>query len=578
MEVLIVEDNKDDLDLVTLSLERADRGINVTAAESISHARDTLAEQEFDIALLDLSLPDSFGLSTIKELQRANDSLPIIVLSGEDNQNTALAAARLGVEDFVNKGDYIGAPFVRTLRYAIERKRSEQRLREMADFDQLTRLANRQNFNKQLLKAIGHAERSGEVMGLLFIDLNEFKAVNDTLGHHAGDQLLSQVAARLKGAVRSNDLVGRLGGDEFCILAETLNSPLDAEIVAAKVMASLKAPFQLSGHTVNIGASIGISMFPHDADDAEELLTRADMAMYEAKRSGRNRMLFYSDELNQHANARNRKLRELTRAIDQEDFEVHYQAKVNTGTHELVGLEALVRWRHPERGLVLPAEFIPFAEEHNLVAEIDDIVMRRVATDLVTWEEQNFDLVPVSVNVSASYVLRNNLYESIVEIVGATGVDPNYLEFELTESVLKAEYEETRVALERINRLGIKIWLNDFGTGYSTLSYLNEFPLDGICIAASFVHSLGQRRTRAIVRSIVTLAESLELGVAAVGVEDAEQLDNLRQLGCDRAQGHFYGRPMAIDALKERFLVDRQGTVTSIMRAMPLENMLGAAQ
>ncbi|MEM7764369.1 MAG: EAL domain-containing protein [Pseudomonadota bacterium] len=578
MEVLVVEDNKDDLDLVTMSLQRADRGINVTAANSISHARATLAEQDFDIALLDLSLPDSFGLSTIKELQRANDSLPIIVLSGDDNQNTALAAARLGVEDFVNKGDYIGAPFVRTLRYAIERKRSEQRLREMADFDQLTRLANRQNFNRQLLKAIGHAERSDEVMGLLFIDLNEFKAVNDTLGHHAGDQLLSQVAARLKGAVRSNDLVGRLGGDEFCILAETLKSPLDAEIVAAKVMASLKAPFQLSGHVVNIGASIGIAMFPHDADDAEELLTRADLAMYEAKRTGRSRLLFYSEELNQHANARNRKLRQLTQAIEHEAFEVHYQAKVNSNSHELVGLEALVRWRHPERGLVLPAEFIPFAEEHNLVANIDDIVMRRVATDLVAWEEQNFDLVPVSVNVSASYVLQKNLYESIAELVGETGVDPNYLEFELTESVLRAEYEETRVALERINRLGIKIWLNDFGTGYSTLSYLNEFPLDGICIAASFVHSLSHRRTRAIVRSIVTLAESLDLGVAAVGVEDAEQLETLRALGCDRAQGHFYGQPMAIDALKERFLVDRQGTVTSIMRAMPLEHMLGGAQ
>ncbi|MFK8053616.1 MAG: putative bifunctional diguanylate cyclase/phosphodiesterase [Woeseiaceae bacterium] len=570
MEVLVVEDNQDDVELVTLSLQRADKGIRVTAVSTIGDARNAIADHDFDIALLDLSLPDSFGLGTIKELQRVNERLPIIVLSGDDNENTALSAARLGVEDYVNKGEYIGAPFVRTLRYAVERKKGEQRLRDLADYDQLTRLSNRQRFNRQLLKAIGHAERTDETLGLLFIDLNEFKEVNDTLGHHAGDQLLTQVAMRFRNCVRGTDLVGRLGGDEFAILAESLKSPFDAEIVAAKVIEALQMPFVLGGHSVSIGASIGISMFPHDASDGEEMLTRADVAMYEAKRSGRNQILFYSSELNNSADERNRMLRELGRALSEEQFEVHYQPKVDVDTHELAGLEALVRWRHPERGLLHPAEFISFAEENGIISSIDDWVLKWVAEDIAAWQEANFDIVPVSVNVSASCVLRGDLYESISDLVRRTGVDPRFLEFELTESVLRAEYEDTRIALERIRRLGIGIWLNDFGTGYSTMSYLNEFPLDGICIARSFVNSLNHRRTQAIVRSIVTLAENLDLGVAAVGVEDEHELSTLKELGCSRAQGYFYGKPMDKDSIQERFLIERQGTVTQIMRAMPL--------
>lgn len=570
MEVLVVEDNRDDVELVTLSLQRADRGIKVTAVPTINDAREALNKNVFDIALLDLSLPDSFGLGTIKELQRASENLPIVVLSGDDNENTVLAAARLGVEDYVNKGEYIGAPFVRTLRYAIERKKGEQRLRDLADYDQLTRLSNRQRFNRQLLKAIGHAERSEETLGLLFIDLNEFKEINDTLGHHAGDQLLTQVAMRFRNCVRAGDLVGRLGGDEFAILAESLKSPFDAEIVAAKVIEALQMPFILGGHSVSIGASVGISMFPHDASDGEALLTRADVAMYEAKRSGRNQILFYSSELNNSADQRNRMLRDLNAAMAEDQFEVHYQPKVDADTHELAGLEALVRWRHPERGELHPAQFVPFAEENGMVSAIDDIVLAKVAEDLVTWREQSFDLVPVAVNVSASFVLRGDLFESINDLIRRTGVDPHFLEFELTESVLRAEYSDTRDALERLRDLGIGIWLNDFGTGYSTMSYLNEFPLDGICIARSFVGSLLQKRTQAIVRSIITLAENLELGVAAVGVENAAQLDLLKSLGCQRAQGFYYGEPMNIEALKERFLIERQGTVTSIMRAMPL--------
>ncbi|MEM8546900.1 MAG: GGDEF domain-containing response regulator, partial [Pseudomonadota bacterium] len=287
MEVLVVEDNDADVEMVTLSLRRADSGINITAVPTLSQAKEVLDERSFDIALLDLSLPDSYGLGSIKELQRASETLPIVVLSGDDSEHTALSAARLGVEDYVAKGDFIGAPFVRTLRYAIERKKGEQRLRDLADYDQLTRLSNRQRFNRQLLKAVGHAERSGELMALLFIDLNEFKAVNDTLGHHAGDELLSQVAVRFRSCVRSGDLVGRLGGDEFAILAEAITNPYDAEVVAQKIIESLQQPFILGGHAVTIGASVGISLFPHDAQDAEELLTRSDVAMYQAKRSGR---------------------------------------------------------------------------------------------------------------------------------------------------------------------------------------------------------------------------------------------------------------------------------------------------
>ncbi|MEL6868256.1 MAG: EAL domain-containing protein [Pseudomonadota bacterium] len=569
MEVLVVEDNEADAEMVKVSLQRVDRAINVTAVPTIRDARKAIDASDFDVALLDLSLPDSFGLGTIKELQRINESLPIVVLSGDDNEHTALSAARLGVEEYVAKGESIGAPFLRTLRYAIERKKGEQRLRDLADYDQLTRLSNRQRFNRQLLKAIGHAERSGELMALLFIDLNEFKEVNDTLGHHAGDELLSQVAMRFRNCVRSGDLVGRLGGDEFAILAEAICSPLDAEVVAGKVIEALQIPFVVGGHSVTIGASIGIALFPHDAGDAEDLLTRSDIAMYQAKRSGRNSVLFYSSKLNESADARNRRLKELTQAIAHEQFEVYYQPKACAQSHELVGLEALVRWNHPNHGLIEPAEFIPFAEDNGMVSAIDEWVMQRVMSDLSTWQQDCLDVVPVAINVSASHILRPDILTCVQHLIEDSDVDPRLIQFDLTESVLRAEYSETRDALQELQEMGISIWLNDFGTGYSAMSYLNDFPLDGICIARSFVESLGDRKTDAIVRSIATLAHNLQLKVGGVGVETKAQLRALKALGCDSVQGNYYGEPMPVAAIREHYLSDRKKTVTGILRAIP---------
>lgn len=569
MQVLVVEDNTADAEMVKMSLRRVDSSISVTAVETMQEARDAIDTGSYDITLLDLSLPDSDGLASVKELQRHNETMPIVVLSGDDREQMALSAARLGVEDFVAKGENVGAPFVRTLRYAIERKKGEQRLRDLADFDQLTRLSNRQRFNRQLLKAVGHAERSGELMGLLFIDLDEFKEINDTLGHHAGDELLSQAAMRFRSCVRTGDLVGRLGGDEFAILAESLKSPYDAEIVAGKILECLQMPFVLGGHSVTIGASIGIALYPHDACDTEELLTRSDIAMYQAKRNGRNNIMFYSPDLNKSAEARNAMMRELSEAIAQEQFEVAYQPKACARTHRLVGLEALVRWRHPRRGLLPPTDFIPFAEENGMVSAIDDIVLQQVMDDIVSWTNDVLDVVPVSVNVSASQVLRVDLLEAMQQSMERSGVDPHLLRFELTESVLRAEYEDTRLALAELRKAGVQIWLNDFGTGYSTMGLLNEFPLDGLCIAREFVAALDEKRSYAIVKSIVSLAHNLELGVSAIGVEDENQLRLLKAVGCDSVQGDYYGSPMGARAVREYFLDNRVGTVTGIMRALP---------
>ncbi|MEL7310330.1 MAG: EAL domain-containing protein [Pseudomonadota bacterium] len=569
MQVLVVEDNFSDAEMVTMSLKRVDEEIEVTSVESLQEAVDAVDSGKYDITLLDLTLPDSNGLGSIKELQRANESMPIVVLSGDDREQMALSAARLGVEDFIAKSEFVGEPFVRTLRYAIERKKGEQRLRDLADFDQLTRLSNRQRFNRQLLKAVGHAERSGELMALLFIDLDEFKEINDTLGHHAGDELLAQAAMRFRSCVRTGDLVGRLGGDEFAILAESLNSPYDAEIVAGKILEALQMPFILGGHSVTIGASIGIALYPHDAGDAEELLTRSDIAMYQAKRNGRNNIMFYSPELNKSAEARNAMIRELSMAIAEGQFEVQYQPKACARTHRLVGLEALVRWRHPRRGLLSPDAFVPFAEENGMISAIDDVVLEQVTEDIVGWTEDDLDVVPVSVNVSASQVLRADLLESMQMLLTRSGVNPRYLRFELTESVLRAEYTETRDALAELRRHGVQIWLNDFGTGYSTMGLLNEFPLDGLCISREFVGALDRKRSFAIVKSIVNLAHNLELGVSAIGVETEDQLRLLKAISCDSVQGSYYGTPMDAMSVRKYFLDNRKQTVTGIMRALP---------
>ncbi|MEL7023998.1 MAG: EAL domain-containing protein [Pseudomonadota bacterium] len=569
MQVLVVEDNFSDAEMVTMSLKRVAEDIEVTSVESLQEAVEAIDSGHYDITLLDLTLPDSNGLSSVKELQRANETMPIVVLSGDDREHMALSAARLGVEDFIAKSDFVGEPFVRTLRYAIERKKGEQRLRDLADFDQLTRLSNRQRFNRQLLKAVGHAERSGELMALLFIDLDEFKEINDTLGHHAGDELLAQAAMRFRSCVRTGDLVGRLGGDEFAILAESLNSPYDAEIVAGKILEALQMPFVLGGHSVTIGASIGIALYPHDAGDAEELLTRSDIAMYQAKRNGRNNIMFYSPELNKSAEARNAMIRELSVAIAESQFEVQYQPKACARSHRLVGLEALVRWRHPRRGLLSPEAFVPFAEENGMISAIDDVVLEQVTQDIVGWTEKALDVVPVSVNVSASQILRTDLLESMQMLLSRSGVNPQFLRFELTESVLRAEYAETRDALAELRRHGVEIWLNDFGTGYSTMGLLNEFPLDGLCISREFVSALDRKRSFAIVKSIVNLAHNLELGVSAIGVESEDQLRLLKAIGCDSVQGSYYGAPMDAMSVQKYFLHDRKETVTGIMRALP---------
>jgi diguanylate cyclase (GGDEF)-like protein len=421
-----------------------------------------------------------------------------------------------------------------------------RRVEYLAYHDGLTGLSNRSMFSKLLAQGISEARRYDRRLAVAFLDLDRFKQINDSLGHEAGDQLLVEVAARLQGCVRDSDKVARLGGDEFVVLFPEIDEGMQAAIVAQKILAVIGKPFTLIGHEFRVTASIGISLYPQDGEDEQTLTKNADIAMYQAKAEGKNNFQFYSEKLNVNSLERLALESSLRHALERNEFRLYYQAKRDIRTGRIAGMEALLRWEHPDLGTLAPLRFIPIAEDTGLIVPIGKWVLKTACLQSVAWQMEGLPPLSVAVNMTARQFSDEHLLQDLASILKDTGINPQLLEIELSESLLIHDVETTLRILAGIKSLGVRIAVDDFGTGYSSLATLQRFPLDTVKIARSFVGELvGTSESSALADAVIAMGKSMSLTVIAQGIETKEQAEFLRAHACDELQGFYFNRPLS---------------------------------
>lgn len=452
--------------------------------------------------------------------------------------------------------------FVSVINDVSERVNYQKELEYQATHDSLTGLANRNLLNDRITQAIAWAKRQNLAVGVLLLDLDHFKLINDASGHGAGDEMLKQVAQRLNSCIRDTDTVARLGGDEFVIVLTDLPETGDVDLIAEKVLGSLSRPFDICGHDVFVTASVGISLYPRDGDHGEILLRYADIAMYRVKEHGRNSVRQFIPEMGVTAISRMNMEASMRRGLERGEFKLHYQPKIELGTERIVGAEALVRWQHPQIGLIHPIEFIPLAEESGLILPLGEWVLAEACRQQVAWKNQGLGGLRIAINVSSRQFRQEDLAERVAAIFSNIGADPAYVTLELTESMVMQDVSSTLVALRTLKQLGLTISLDDFGTGYSSLSYLRRFPIDELKIDKSFINDIHENSDdAAIAAAIIAMAISLGLNVVAEGVERKEQVELLVKMGCTQVQGYFFGRPMEASAFAACLREQRAGKI-----------------
>ena len=710
LKLLVVEDSDADAGLLIEMLrDLPDKRAKVTHVRSMREAEAHLAASAVDVIVLDIGLPDADGIGAVRRVHEAAPRVPVVVLTGLDDDSLARQSLHQGAQDYLPKNEITAPGLFRALRYAIERQRIEdalrteteraqrsaaalaaghellevtlqsigdavictdesgsvtfsnavaaaligapppariggapppariglpadeimrmiascsrapqpqagdaapagarklpenydlithdgtvipiegciapitgrggepagrvivfrdvsaqraiaQQLSHRANHDALTGLPNRLLLADRIDQAITVAPRHGKKVAVLFLDLDGFKHINDTLGHLAGDLLLKSVARRLVGCVRSSDTVCRQGGDEFVVLLSEVGVAADAKLSARRVLQTVSEPHVIDGNKLHVTTSIGIGVYPDDGADAQALLKAADTAMYQAKANGRQRYQFFEPGMRVRAAERQSIEQSLHRAIDTQEFHLHYQPKINIATGLISGVEALIRWTHPERGVMQPASFIPIAEDCGLIRTIGGWVLREACAQARRWRDAGLPALKIAVNISPIEFANDNFLESILKILAETGVDPGCLEFEITEGVLMKPACDTLEVLRALKANGVSLAIDDFGTGYSSLSYLTKFPVDTIKIDQSFIRRIGAAETEStIVKAVIGMARGLNLTVVAEGVETREELDFLFAHQCDEAQGFLFSRPIPAPALAA--LLERQ--------------------
>jgi diguanylate cyclase (GGDEF)-like protein len=543
------------------------------AEEAVQAVRNALARgNPFDLVFLDMRMPPGpNGVWAAEQIRALDGNVDIVVATAYSDINPEEIAQRVPPTGSLF---YLQKPFhvheVRQLASALGRRRqAEERIRQLAYFDQTTGLPNRALFREQLRRALEQAQRTSQPLAVLFMDLDNFKRVNDTLGHSTGDLLLSEVSKRLLLNLRTRDVIAqgllsagsevlaRLGGDEFTVLLSSLRHGQDASTVAQRLLQALSRPIRFGEHEVTISASIGIAVFPDDGADADALLKAADMAMYFAKREGRNGYQFYTEAMNESALKRMAMENHLRRALERGELAVHYQPQIDIPTREVVGVEALVRWNSAELGQISPAEFIPLAEENGLILSIGDWVLRTACAQCKAWRGNGIRLGRVAVNVSVRQFAQDGFADRVAEILSETGLEAGALELEITESVLMKDGEAALTTLRELKALGVKLAIDDFGTGYSSLSYLKQFPIDHLKIDRTFVCAINtDPDDQAIATAVIAMGQSMRLRVTAEGVETEGQLNFLNERHCSEAQGFLVSRPLPA-AEAEKYLRSR---------------------
>lgn len=445
--------------------------------------------------------------------------------------------------------------FITTARDITERKDAEQRISYMASHDALTSLPNRALLQDRIQQTLVQNKRRNQKAAVLFIDLDKFKIINDTLGHDVGDGLLIEAAARLVSCVRSEDTVARQGGDEFIILLSKISNPEDAGIIAQKLLESLTQTFLIKGKSLHIGASIGIAVFPDDGDNMESLLKNSDIAMYHAKESGRGNYQYFSSEMNAQAAEKQSLSSDLRHAAERNELFLAYQPVVDMLSGEIVGMEVLLRWKHPEFGMISPIKFIPLAEESGIILPIGDWVLRTACKQLLDWQQQGYEVPRLAINLSAKQFRQKSLAENIAKIMRETGADPRFIGLEITESMLVQNIDEVVETLLKLSNMGLEISIDDFGTGYSSLSYLKRFPINKLKIDKSFIDDIATHPDdAAIVKAIIAMAHGLSMKVVSEGIETKAQLDFLRAHGCEQYQGYLFSKPLPASEIVEKLV------------------------
>ncbi|MEE4110414.1 MAG: EAL domain-containing protein [Halieaceae bacterium] len=576
--VLVADDDFNVRLLTRQCLEN--EGIAVIEACDGHEALDGFVRERPDLVFLDVEMPGMSGLEVCRRIRAMpqGESVPIMIVTGSDDRESIDEGFRAGATQYKTK-PVNWSLLSRDVQYMLRAseafnvlKRQEDRLRYLAYFDPLTSLPNRRSFNEQLSRILKRARRNESMAALMFIDLDNFKRINDSIGHARGDRLLVEIARRLSCELREDDAISyfsdhdaergggteiaRLGGDEFTIVLSDVHHAADVERVARRIIDTLSKPIPLQPHNPVITPSIGVAIYPQDGKDADELVRNADTAMYAAKSDGRACFRFYNEEMNARSLEQLQLEEELRDAMRCNQLEMHYQPQIESLTGRVVSLEALLRWRHPERGMVSPGEFIPVAERTGQIIELGEWVLTEVARQCVVWDRAGLPCFRVCVNISPLQFRRPDLLHYIRDFLSRSGLNPKRVELELTEGAIMTDGEHNIAKLSQLKSLGLDLAVDDFGTGYSSLNYLRKFPINTLKIDQSFVADMKSSDGAAIVDAIIALARALNMRSIAEGIETAEQLGYLAERRCDLLQGYYLARPMPAAEVPQAVLRD----------------------
>ena len=567
MDLLLIDDDEVDRTAIIRALRQSKLTFNVVEANCAFDGLNLALERHFDGILLDYLLPDANGLEVLIKLNAmTQDQTVVVMLSRYEDEKLAQRCIELGAQDFLLKDEVNSRILTRAIRYAKQRssmalalRNSHQKLKELAEHDSLTKLVNRYGFELCLNRAIARVKRSNDFLAVILLDLDDFKAINDTLGHQVGDTLLVQVASRLNDLLRDGDVLARLGGDEFVVLVTDDEHQYFPMIVANRLLKAFEEIFCLGDNDVFIGASIGVAFYNEAASNSEELMKSADIAMYRAKKMGRNQIQFYSEALDKEVRYRNHIESSLRMALKRNEFKVFYQVQVNAKTHQLVGMEALIRWQHPTDGIIGPDQFLPIAVEIGLMAEIGDWVLEQACAQAQRWLTQ---LLPtgltftIAVNLSASQIDNGRLFDKIVHALQLTGLPPCALELEITENCLIEDPHEHAKELDKIAQLGVRFALDDFGTGFSSLEHIKLFPISVLKIDKSFIASYDkdEKDTR-LLTALFNFAHGFNVISVAEGVETMQQAEFCTSRHCTVLQGYLFSPPLDAMTFEAKYIL-----------------------
>jgi len=550
IRLLLVEDDEDDYILAEDYLKEAyGKDIEITWAKSFDKAIELIGSHTFDIFLIDYMLGEKTGIELTKEITSNTFVVnAVILLTGMDNREVDIEATKSGAMDYLVKQELNASLLERSIRYALKRKRIEEKLIALAQHDPLTGLANRTKFNLALSDKIQQARRDNNQFAVLLLDLDNFKEVNDTLGHSTGDSLLKITAKRLNESLRGIDMIARLGGDEFSIIAQFNHIGQGSAQIAERLIQELSVAVELDYHQIKTGVSIGIAIYPHDGVTPEALLKSADLAMYKSKRGGRGTFRYYDPEFELELTQTKKLHDELQLAIDSEQFELFFQPIIDTQTNRVIKAEALIRWNHPSKGLVGPGEFIEAAEKNSMILTIGRWVLNEAFKQCINWQnEPHMREVGVAINLSPHQFHDEELLKNVTKAISRSGLEERYITLEITETTLM---EVGSVVVDRLNalaELGLDIAIDDFGTGYSSLAYLKRFPVSTLKVDRSFISDIEtDDDDKVITNAIINLGNSLNKRVIAEGIETTTQLTTVNEFGCHLIQGYLFAKPMPL--------------------------------